>query len=142
MKRKKQIASNSLRLKEKYMGKELKDRIDIRIDSGIKEGFKNFCTKNELTLSDAVRDALINYQVSKTFVRSLVEDLQETFFYDNFNKFLRTLPRKTRYALEDLIGPEEENLITETSPRLLKAIKVVTPLGKEALKNKLEQGIN
>lgn len=122
------------------MGNDLKDRIDIRIDANLKEEFKDFCTKNEFTISDAVRDALVSYQKSKVFVETLVENLQEADFYNNFEAFLKSLSKDTRKAFEALLSSEEETLIKETSPRLLKNIRVVTPVGKAILKNRINQG--
>lgn len=117
------------------MGKDFKDRLDLRVDPDLKIRFREYCDKNNITLSDAIRDALTTYEIYREFIGATIEDIQNPDFYNKFKRFLESLSPSMSKPLEMLLGPEEERLIKETSPRLLKNIRVVTQMGKKALKD-------
>lgn len=112
---------------------EYNDRLDLRLNEEHKEKFREFCKKNKLTLSDAGREALDIYMDSKTLIAALVENIQDPSFFKLFKKFYESLGSDIKDPFDKLLGPEEEKLIKETPPQLLRNVRIITPLGKKAL---------
>lgn len=113
-------------MRDKSTDTELKGRLDLRVDTTLKDKFKAYCGENNLTLSDAGRDALDVYMISMTFIGALVDKIQDPEFYKTFKKFHSTLPKELKTPFDLLLSPEEKKLIDETPYRLLKNVKVIT----------------
>jgi hypothetical protein len=103
----------------------------------LKERFRGYCSKNNITLSDAVRDALNTYPFYKTFIEAIVENIQDPKFFRKFKSFYEFLPLDIKKLFDNLVGPEEDKLINETPPQLLKNLKVITKSHREILEKLL-----
>lgn len=119
------------------MSKEFEARFDLRVDMILKKKLNKFCKDNNITLSDAGREAIALYLHNKAFVNTLIENLQDTDFYTLFCKFFHESPIGVQEALSELVGPAEEQLVQSTPPQLLRSIHVLTKRGKEALEKML-----
>jgi hypothetical protein len=116
------------------MNKELEARFDLRVNKNLKDKFIRYCKSKKLTLSDAGRDALMSYVYSRTFVDTMIINLQNPPFFKEFNSIYFILPEDLRNALNNLLAPEEEKLIKSTPPQLLNSVNVITDRGQKALK--------
>jgi len=119
------------------MTKEFESRFDIRVNASLKKQFQKVCKDNNLTLSYGARDALDIFIYFRPFVNALIENLQDPSFFDIFITFYNSMPSTVQKTFDDLFGPEEEKVVKETPPQLLKNIKVVTKKGNKALKKLL-----
>jgi len=119
------------------MTKEFEARFDLRVDADLKERFQKYCQSKNIKMSDAGRESLATYIDSRTFIYTLIENLQNTQFFDKFTTFYEDLPADIKKALERIIGPEEEKLVKETPPQLLKNVKVMTKQGQKVLRKLL-----
>jgi hypothetical protein len=119
------------------MNKELEARFDLRVNKSLRDKFIKFCKSKEMTLSDAGRDALITYTSSKALIDAIIVNLQNPSFFKDFSRIYPGLPEDVRNALNNLLEPEEEELIKNTPPQLLKNVNVITNKGQKALKKML-----
>ena len=60
---------------------EYNDRLDLRVNGDHKEKFRDFCKKQNITLSDAGREALDIYMDSRIFIAAIVENIQDPHFF-------------------------------------------------------------
>lgn len=114
---------------------EYNDRLDLRVNGDHKEKFRDFCKKQNITLSDAGREALDIYMDSRTFIAAIIENIQDPPFFKIFKKFYEAIGPDIKNPFNKLLGPEEEKLIKSTPPQLLRNVRVVTPSGKKAIQN-------
>jgi hypothetical protein len=117
-------------------------RIELRIDSKLRDKFESFCKDRELNKSIAGRDALAQY-MNEVILRDIIlSHIQEKKFYQLFKSFYRTLPVQLKKSFDNLLEQEEVKLVMDTPVICLKNIKVLTEKGEKALQSKkAKQGI-
>lgn len=109
-------------------------RIEFRIDSESKEKFKKFCLDNNLTHSNAGRDALLMYLNVKSIINIILSDVKDDSVFTWLKKTYKKLPADYKAIFEETLGIEEEKLIQKTPDPLLSRINIITERGKQAFK--------
>lgn len=120
-------------------------RIEVRVDPEFKGDFTRYCKKNKKNPSVVARKALqqaVAFGDFKTHLFELLHNYPEAKFH--FEKFLHLTHINSHEVgmwFEDLLGPEEKNLVENTPPIFLAGLKdvLVTQFGRTALKEKLHK---
>lgn len=119
-------------------------RIEFRIDSKSKNKFRKFCSDNNLTSSDAGRDALLMYLNVRSTINVILSDVKDDSIFVWLKKTYKKLPADYKTIFEETLGIEEEKLIQKTPDQLLSRINIITERGEIAFKlrkNKLTRGL-